>query len=1216
MTKSNNTSKRVQGFALIATISVMVLLVMIALAMLSLSAIEMRNVRQGDAVAEARANARMALMLAIGDIQGSLGPDTRISASASILDSNDATPATDGVKHPHLLGVWQSWGAWLNARAEAPDGSSLAIADTYAPSRPPMFRKWLVSLDAAQAGSLAFAKTGTLDDAASVELVGEGSVIDSLDHVRAGLLTLQAQGKVSGRMAWWVGGENQKADITRNTAHTPAAAAVAELAHGNGTATDLSGMDGLSLVARDGRTAARLISTGELPVAGADRAVIGEGLHDFTAHGVGLMTDVRWGGLKKDLSLLFNRPTLPPELTRSATTAFSPRPLSADLLAYNPKIPERGFTSFEQMHAFARQYKDTSNWAGAVPSAKTQAYGEKISPAEPEGFYRRMPVISKFYSIYNLQTARVGKNDQGADTYDCYLTYSPVVQLWNPYNVPLEIDEEFTIHTLPYKIMPVRFKTYKRINGSSQPFTTFAHWNYWVGADYGLDRGFGFDFESPFQTSGGSSHVTLGSGEFMMFSFKTRLDGGIQWGAANAQAFQPGFDPEAAGSARLKVLSAVTRDEQPELALQLQPYWDGANAQWWGGNPGAFCVLANYGGNRSSTGLTIDWFATTPKPDPGNLQAERSRQDYVSISPDFSVSARAQWEFADEGPVPIAVMGPVLKTSEKLVYDTIDWRKDWRNKTWSQAAPGIDAEQMLASYQDKDLLELQRMNSAYRMHFQTVSGSAELSQLIGHHPNGKNGYLGSTLEAPISAIATYEIPTAPVQSLAGFSGLRLQPGWSTAVSRQQWGTKNVNTAWWHKVTACKSGVPGVGVGNSFAVPMIPGDQIYQYHDISKHNPDSQIRGGGAPEDSFAFSDFWDHQLLVNDGLWDSWYSSSLADAQRPSDNAAESLPDLLDAVFNKREPLPNENFVPVVETPGADVIADLEKEDGYLRSAVYLVNRGAFNVNSTSVDAWYALFTGLREREAAYRDSGGRLEKIPVPEGMAVVTRYNTETAASESPDPRDGALVNGLYSWTGVRFLDDGQLRKLAGQCVQQVKKRGPFLNMSDFINRRLSNDALGARGALQAAIDYDDQAPDPQSINYRYKGSKDMVDAAVADLYPFPEAGKGSLFTGAPGYVVQSDILKPLGNALTVRDDSFRIRAYGEATDSNGKVLARAYCEATVQRTTAYVDPANDPTVPAIALDAQGNATGASPLTLVNQRFGRHLKIISFRWLSPNEI
>ena len=77
-------SKLRSGFALIATISVMVLLVMIALAMLSLSSIELRSSRHEDAMHTAQANARMALMIAIGELQKSAGPDQRVTATASI----------------------------------------------------------------------------------------------------------------------------------------------------------------------------------------------------------------------------------------------------------------------------------------------------------------------------------------------------------------------------------------------------------------------------------------------------------------------------------------------------------------------------------------------------------------------------------------------------------------------------------------------------------------------------------------------------------------------------------------------------------------------------------------------------------------------------------------------------------------------------------------------------------------------------------------------------------------------------------------------------------------------------------------------------------------------------------------------------------------------------------------------------------------------------
>ena len=67
--KFRNTKTQPSGFALIATVTISILLVMIALALLSLTTLETRNSRVGNNQAEAQANARMALMLAIGELQ-------------------------------------------------------------------------------------------------------------------------------------------------------------------------------------------------------------------------------------------------------------------------------------------------------------------------------------------------------------------------------------------------------------------------------------------------------------------------------------------------------------------------------------------------------------------------------------------------------------------------------------------------------------------------------------------------------------------------------------------------------------------------------------------------------------------------------------------------------------------------------------------------------------------------------------------------------------------------------------------------------------------------------------------------------------------------------------------------------------------------------------------------------------------------------------------
>ena len=83
-----------KGFALVVTLSLMILLTVIAVGLLTLSSISLRSSTQGQAMAVAQANARLALTLAIGDLQKSLGCDQRVTAAAEILPT--AKAATPG----------------------------------------------------------------------------------------------------------------------------------------------------------------------------------------------------------------------------------------------------------------------------------------------------------------------------------------------------------------------------------------------------------------------------------------------------------------------------------------------------------------------------------------------------------------------------------------------------------------------------------------------------------------------------------------------------------------------------------------------------------------------------------------------------------------------------------------------------------------------------------------------------------------------------------------------------------------------------------------------------------------------------------------------------------------------------------------------------------------------------------------------------------------
>ena len=93
----NRDAQTGSGFALVATISILVLLTIIAVGMLTLSSLTLKTDSNQSAQNEAKANARMALMIAIGELQKEMGPDMRVSAEAAIFDTNPLTQTAEGI---------------------------------------------------------------------------------------------------------------------------------------------------------------------------------------------------------------------------------------------------------------------------------------------------------------------------------------------------------------------------------------------------------------------------------------------------------------------------------------------------------------------------------------------------------------------------------------------------------------------------------------------------------------------------------------------------------------------------------------------------------------------------------------------------------------------------------------------------------------------------------------------------------------------------------------------------------------------------------------------------------------------------------------------------------------------------------------------------------------------------------------------------------------
>ena len=103
------------AFALVVSLMLMSLILLIALGLTGLASIEIRRSASGYLDTQARANARLALMLAIGQLQRTLGPDQRVSASAEISGKT--------IAEPHWTGVW---------RTTMPDGKPMLTRDDLA----------------------------------------------------------------------------------------------------------------------------------------------------------------------------------------------------------------------------------------------------------------------------------------------------------------------------------------------------------------------------------------------------------------------------------------------------------------------------------------------------------------------------------------------------------------------------------------------------------------------------------------------------------------------------------------------------------------------------------------------------------------------------------------------------------------------------------------------------------------------------------------------------------------------------------------------------------------------------------------------------------------------------------------------------------------------------------------------------------------------------
>lgn len=1360
---------RSSGFALISTIMLLALLTIIAIATMSLSAVSLRSGAQNSDLARARANARMALMIAIGELQKQMGPDQRISAKSDILD-----PDSSKIIHRHWTGSWNSWKAGESeaSRHSTIQGVPDQMAPTYEPNRYDYFNRWLVSLTDAEATSISSPLQPNLsatllpkkeDDA--IYLVASGSLGDdpaiTQDYVAARLLDVKDNGssKVTGRYGWWIGDESQKARVMDDSyaSSDPLTDAERIFRSQSPGAMGSKTIRGLEKI-EDDADLAKLPSLATIDLLkGAEERPSQRNFHSITSLSQALLTDVREGGLKRDLSTLLERPVNSAEVSNEFMLyKFNVKDAWANDTAKYPTLPNtpQECVPIQDLAAFYQLYNQNlkagikynsavlpnsihlSNPDYGIPSHTDPVNGWRAKFLKEYTTLYRNPIPIKvqfLISVYaepitaqdRLHTYTRTKNYGGTigsqtrtytinrhipltDTHKLRFAIIPAVTMWNPYNVPIVMEsgatrsQQLVMKAPPLSINIKKIRTDGAIISHNLPLDGI------VSERWGGGRGdllkLNFARTAPVVFQPGEVRVFAASTTSPYFMAQNQMyhDNQSLNSGKNMVDAASGWNPYAILTARMSALAYSIGDEHDkydpwppnvgkipptntpvvnvlreqgvagktsdrlsftmnanssdkfeftvgcELATTTWPnegsspegsafsfYMAQRNYSAQGDGSGKgynflsmrhMSLVSRFGGGSNATNGTQRAANHLKYPKAFNeqiiKQGSTSINFWTPMEPITAATMAAASSAGETVPFIQLALLAGCETGELANGGLVAGRK-FPSRPFLHSSPiqptVIDKVDGTTPYNHGWNWWIDEMNSV-------------LESMVQESATG-NGFYGGgyTPESGTTRVVQQEIPIVPPISIAALSHARLggftlanevpvAEGFGGLAGEGIDGAQSQiddpsPTLGFQRVTA--TGQAGLfphvlqAIGNSYANPNLAAGIAFNAEWKRLCDQDDGERNVV----------FADHSYLANKALWDDYFFSSISPQpgavevfrRSPTDTGRDAKTVASDFFFNGKL-LPNRRIIPYkADMSPNELNALFAAKDTFTggladKIASHLVVEGPFNINSTSVEAWKVFFSSLKGKPIAYLD-GGKAPQVAatgetIPIGMGSLPNGMPATIA-DTEDPRDPA------QWKGLRVITEQEIEALAQAMVREVKKRGPFLSLSEFVNRRLDSNNTGGmalKGALQAALDYDgaDGKGPEVTINKNFRSDARILDSEVASIgFAFQDAAKGPAAYGSSAYVDQADVLRQFAEQLTPRGDTFVIRTYGDALDKNGKVIARAWCEAVVQRTPDYMDKADENHTRAAELNSEAN-----------KRFGRSFQIYSFRWLNSSEI
>ncbi|MES2439060.1 MAG: hypothetical protein V4584_08330 [Verrucomicrobiota bacterium] len=1133
-----------QGFALIATLLMMVLLAIVSVGLLSLSTISLRSTSNGQAQRVAEGNARLAMMLALGDLQKTLGDDRRITANASILGTANQT-----VSRPQMVGVWDS--ATSDIR-QNPTSSSNSIP--YAKWKTDLFKKWLVSSkDEQQSATLDFGKSAVADDD-SVPLFETEK--DGFD-LGADRITIPRSGKNGeSSMAWAVVQEGDKAHISQPGEVYQEKNDVIQAPMQPNLA--LSGVATQPTAGWNAR-ATKLISLNQAaldPDYQIDRKAVPQLSTDYTVWSKGVLADVTKGGLKTDLNLAFELPDssfakttwdgLPNPFRNGSAEVFlhgqvnSGRTVNTTVsyggIKNQQDYPVGSATTFDMLRSGYGMYRHLYLSGGSVTAFERPQVNKAWSAKMGAVYQARRgsetslsPVLDRMVYVLSLMA-----DDSGIPC----LVISPVITLWNPYNVAIE-SEGYVAY--PWMDIPMYLNFQMIGAGGAVKESKGTYLSHLIGAEK-TSAGEGRQVEAYFHcnitgsgTSPSTTPVRLEPGEIRVFvpSDKTtklyerkaavtsriwnmkpssgpedlNLTGGVR--IDTSKGISGAFTNKMAAGDKLKCDFTF----QPDIYHYFTTLEDSTKIK----NPNAKGTIINevqlYKGSTGSSFSSAEY-----------VHAAGAKPKMVGVLETYHRTALQTGQQAD-------------------IVQTVNARQRYINAAVSGA----------------------KFLAGPHYHSSLRQGTALAGVGMQTTPDGKRAYYGGS-NSPGGGVASgrekvvlFDVPRQAPISLASFQNSDLA---DTAFS------------------------PSNQFANSWASPYLNRNTIGRVAQNTTTGEKISPSGLG----------IYDHSWLLNDALWDGYFMSSITPQVEQTSGSAspgnydkemvkesQKVDEMIDAWVENPMASPLRNSHMTLHDGGVEkeeIKSLLKADSGSLRVAEHMMVQGAFNVNSTNEAAWRAMLSSLRGQEFDILTATGGIKSYQTAK-TTPAPRFSTPSGTAED-------------AWNGFRELSDKQIESLAKEIVVEVKSRGPFQSLSEFVNRRVENGELGLKGALQAAID-----------RSKINDSAKITTFDKSSYFAPTNLPEPYTTTGLTNWLTQADVLGPIASVITVRSDTFRIRGYGEVKNSSGAVIARATCEAVVQRLPEWIDPADKP--------------GVKPANLTspaNQAFGRRFEVVSFRMLSTNEL